>query len=66
MPGGVEHIVAYLRQYEWLSHKRKQYAMSGEPFLSPRWFDLFSQTPEGEEERQKQEERILALINPQE
>ncbi len=63
VPGGVEHIVADLRQYEWLSHKRKQYARSSEPFLSPRWFDLFSQMPEGEEERRKQEERILALID---
>ena len=63
VPGGVEHIVAYLRQYEWLSHKRKQYAKSGEPFLSPRWSDLFSQTQQGEEERTKQDERILALID---
>ena len=62
-PGGVEHIVAYLEQYEWLSHKRKQYALSGEPFLSPRWLDLFSQTPQGEKERREQEERILALVD---
>ena len=63
VPGGVEHIVTYLRQYEWLSHKRKQYAKGKEPFLSPRWFDLFSQTPQGDEERQQQEERILALVD---
>ena len=65
MPGGVEHIVVYLRQYEWLSHKRKQYAKSGEPFLSPRWFDLSNQTQQGEQERRKQEERILALVDSQ-
>ncbi len=59
--GGVDHIVADLREYEWLSHKRKQYALSGEPFLSPRWFDLFNQTPQAEEERQQQEVRILTL-----
>ena len=61
--GGVEHIVTDLRQYEWLSHRRKQYALSGEPFLSPRWFDLFNQTPQAQEERQQQEERILALVD---
>ena len=61
-PGGVEHVVAYLEQYEWLSHKRKLYALSGEPFLSPRWLDLYNQTAQGEIERQEQEERLLALI----
>ena len=63
VPGGVEHIVTYLRQYEWLSHKRKQYAFGGEPFLSPRWFDLFNYTPQAQEERQQQEERIRALVD---
>lgn len=61
VPGGVEHIVKDLRQYEWLSHKCKQYVLGGEPFLSPRWSNLFSQTPQGDEERKQQEERILAL-----
>jgi hypothetical protein len=61
-PGGVEHIVAYLRQYEWLSHKRKQYARSNEPFLKPRWLDLSSKIPKGEQERREQEERILTLV----
>ena len=62
-PGGVDHAVAHLRHYEWLSHKQKQYALSGEPFLSPRWFDLANQTPQAEKERRQQEERILALVD---
>ncbi len=61
--GGVEHVIAYLKHYEWLSHKQKEYVINGEPFLSPRWSDLFNSTEQGEDERRKQERRILALID---
>ena len=62
-PGGVEHIIAYLKHYEWLSHKQREYAINGEPFLSPSWFDISNSTEQGEEERRKQRERILSLID---
>ena len=62
-PGGVEHIIAYLKHYEWLSHKQREYAINGEPFLSPSWFDISNSTKQGEEERQKQRERILSLVD---
>ena len=61
-PGGVEHIIAYLKHYEWLSHKQREYAINGEPFLSPSWFDISNSTEQGEEERRKQRERILSLV----
>ena len=62
-PGGLEHIIAYLKHYEWLSHKQREYAINGEPFLSPSWFDISNSTEQGEEERRKQRERILSLID---
>lgn len=62
-PGGVEHVIVYLKRYEWLSHKQREYAMNGEPFLSPSWFDISNSTEQGEEERRKQRERILSLID---
>ena len=61
--GGVEHVIAYLKHYEWLSYKQREYAKNGEPFLSPSWFDIFNSTEQAEEERRKQRERILALID---
>ena len=62
-PGGVEHVIVYLKRYEWLTHKQREYAINGEPFLSPRWFDISNSTEQGEEERRKQRERILALVD---
>ena len=62
-PGGIEHVIAYLKHYEWLSHKQREYAINGEPFLSPSWFDIFDSTEKGAEERRKQRERILSLVN---
>ena len=63
VPGGVEHVIVYLKRYEWLSHRQKEYAMNGEPFLSPSWFDISNSTEQGEEERRKQRERILSLVD---
>ena len=62
-PGGIEHVIAYLKRYEWLSHKHREYMKSGDPFLSPRWFDISNSTKQGEEERRKQRERILSLVD---
>lgn len=62
-PGGVEHVIIYLKRYEWLSHKQREYAINGEPFLSPRWFDISKSTEQGAEERRKQRERILSLVD---
>ena len=59
--GGVEHVIANLKHYEWLSHKQREYVINGEPFLSPPWSDIFNSTEQGEDERRKQKERILAL-----
>ena len=61
--GGVEHVIVDLKRYEWLSHKQKEYAINGEPFLSPSWFDISNSTEQGEEERRKQRERILSLAD---
>lgn len=61
--GGVDHVIVVLKRYEWLSHKQKEYAINGEPFLSPSWFDISNSTEQGEEERRKQRERILSLID---
>ncbi len=63
VPGGVEHVIADLKHYEWLFYRQKEYAMGGGPFLSPRWADIFDSTEQGEDERRKQKERILALID---
>lgn len=63
VPGGVEHVITYLKRYEWLTHRQREYAMNGEPFLSPCWFDISNATEQGEEERRKQRERILALVD---
>ena len=62
-PGGIEHVIEYLKRYEWLTHKQREYAINGEPFLSPCWFDISNATEQGEEERGKQRERILALVD---
>lgn len=62
-PGGIEHVIVYLKRYEWLSHKHREYMKSGDPFLSPRWFDISNSTKQGEEERRKQRERILSLVD---
>lgn len=61
--GGVEHVIAYLKHYEWLFHKQKEYAMGNEPFFSPRWASIFDSTEQGEDERRKQKGRILALTD---
>ena len=61
-PGGVEHVIIDLKRYEWLTHKQREYAIRGEPFLLPRLFDISDSTEEGEEERRKQRERILSSI----
>ena len=61
--GGVEQVIVDLKRYEWLSHKQKEYAMNGEPFLSPSWFDISNSTEQGAEERRKQRERILSLVD---
>lgn len=63
VPGGVGHVIAYLKHYEWLDHKQKEYMKNGEPFLSPPWLNIFSQDAKGADERRKQEERILALMD---
>ena len=62
-PGGVEHVIVDLKRYEWLTHRQKEYLSNGEPFLSPPWFDIFDLTEPAEEERRKQRERILALVD---
>lgn len=61
--GGVEHVIVDLKRYEWLSHQLKEYALNGEPFLSPSWFDISNSTEQGAEERRKQRERILSLVD---
>ena len=61
--GGVEHAIVDLKRYEWLTHKQREYAINGEPFLSPCWFDISDATKQGEEERRKQRERILAQVD---
>lgn len=63
VPGGVEHVIADLKHYEWLYHKYKAYMTNGDPFLSPMSLHIFNQDEKGENERREQRERILALID---
>ena len=61
--GDINHVITHLKHYEWFLHKHKQYATSGEPFLSPRWFKLHGNLPQSVQERKDQEERLLALFD---